>query len=235
MSASDDSNTGYIVWGSDNLPYGPVELPTLVSWVKDERVTSDTWIFRPLERWWKQAGEVPELRMFFKKTGRSAVPGSGANTPTVSAGALRRIKILAAMSDGQLDRFARSVTMRNIPQWTVIVKQGEAGDSIYFILAGELRVRINVIDRETILATLSPGDFFGDISLLDKGPRSADVVANQDSVVVEITAADLETLSQEAPDVATAFLKGLGRTLTARIRADNKRLGDSIKFARASF
>lgn len=235
MSASDDSNTGFIVWGSDHVPYGPVELPTLVSWVKDERVTPETWIFRPLESWWKQASEVPELQMFFRKASRSDATSQGGKAPGgIEAGTLRRIKILAAMTDAQLERFASFVKVEKVPQWTVIVHQGDPGDSMYFILVGELRVRINVTDRETILATLSPGDFFGDISLLDKGPRSADVVANQDSEVVRISAEDLDMLANDAPDLAAAFLKGLGRTLTARIRADNKRFGDSVKFARAS-
>ena len=39
------TDTGFIVWGIDRVAYGPVELPTLVSWVKDERVTADTWVY----------------------------------------------------------------------------------------------------------------------------------------------------------------------------------------------
>jgi hypothetical protein len=232
MPASDDSKSGFIVWGIDHVPYGPVELPTLVSWVKDERVTSETWIFGPRESCWKRASEMPELQMFFRPR-NSAIKSSA--DAQISAGALRRIKILGGMTDEQLGRFTQFIRVQNVTQWTVIVRQGDPGDSIFFILGGELRVRINVMERETILATLGPGDFFGDISLLDKGPRSADVVANQDSVVAQISASDLDALSTEAPDLAAAFLKGLGRTLTARIRADNKRFGDSIKLARASF
>ena len=231
MPASDDSESGFIVWGIDHVPYGPVELPTLVSWVKDERVTSETWIFRPQESGWKKASDMPELQMFFRSRNQS---GKSPSEGEISAGALRRIKILGAMTDEQLERFTRFVRVQNVSQWTVIVRQGDPGDSMFFILAGELRVRISAMERETILATLAPGDFFGDISLLDKGPRSADVVANQDSVVAQIHASDLDALSTDAPDLAAAFLKGLGRTLTARIRADNKRFGDSVKFARAS-
>jgi CRP-like cAMP-binding protein len=95
-------------------------------------------------------------------------------------------------------------------------------------------VRINVMGNETILTTLSAGDFFGDISLFDQGPRSADVVANTDSMVVKISAAALDELAKAAPEIATPFLRALGRTLSARIRADNKRYGDSVKFGRAA-
>jgi len=105
---------------------------------------------------------------------------------------------------------------------------------MYFILEGELRVRINVMGKETILATLGAGDFFGDIALFDQGPRSADVVANANSVVVKISARAFNELAKAAPEIATPFLLAIGRTLTARIRADNKRYGDSVKFSHAA-
>jgi CRP-like cAMP-binding protein len=114
------------------------------------------------------------------------------------------------------------------------VKQGDPGDSMYFLLEGELRARINVLGQEATLTTLSVGDFFGDISLLDQGPRSADVVANTDSLVVKISADAFDKLAKEAPEIATPFLRAVGRTLSARIRADNKRYSDSVKFNRAA-
>ena len=162
------------------------------------------------------------------------------STPTLSSPrgldprALRRVKILAGMSDDQLERFAQFVEVERIPQWTVVVKQGDPGEAMYFILDGELRVRMNVMGNETILATLSAGDFFGDVSLFDHGPRSADVIANTDSTVIKISAAAFDELAKAAPEIATPFLRAVGRTLSARIRTDNKRYGDSVKFARAS-
>ena len=89
-------------------------------------------------------------------------------------------------------------------------------------------------EKETILSTLGPGDFFGDMSLFDHGPRSADVVANVDSTVLKISAPKFEELAQQSPDLAAPFLMATVKTLAARIRADNKRLGDSVKFARAA-
>jgi len=102
---------------------------------------------------------------------------------------------------------------------------------MYLILQGELRVRMNVMGKETILATLGVGDFFGDISLFDQGPRSADVVANSDSILLKISSSAFEELSKKAPELATPFLRNIGRTLSARIRADNKRLSDAVRLA----
>jgi CRP/FNR family cyclic AMP-dependent transcriptional regulator len=226
------SETGFIVWGVDKTAYGPVELPILVSWVKDERVTSDTWIYAANKATWQKAVEVPELQMFFRPKGSSgsnAFPIEGLTG--VDPRALRRIKILGGMTDEQLQRFADFMEIEKVPQWAVIVKQGDPGDSMYLILQGELRVRMNDLGKETILATLGPGEFFGDISLFDQGPRSADVVANADSLVLKISSSSIEELSKAAPELATPFLRNIGQTLSARIRADNKRLRDTVRYA----
>jgi CRP/FNR family transcriptional regulator, cyclic AMP receptor protein len=230
------TDTGFFVWGIDQTAYGPVELPTLVSWVKDERVTADTWIFTARNCSWQTAADVPELQMFFRSKHSGASIGVAlVTTPRcLDPRALRRIKILGTMTDEQLERFAEFVEVEKVPQWSPIVKQGDPGDSMYFVLEGELRVRISVLGQETVLATLSAGDFFGDISLFDHGPRSADVVANNHSLVVKISAAAFDKLAKEAPEIATPFLRAVGRTLSARIRNDNKRYGDSVKFSRAA-
>ena len=142
--------------------------------------------------------------------------------------------ILASLSDEQLTRFARFMEIKQAPQWSTLVTQGEHGDAMYLILEGELRVRLLIGGRETILTTLGAGDFFGEISLCDHGPRSADIIANKDSYLLKITAAGCQALTNEAPDIATAFYFGVGKTLAARIRADNKRLSDSVSVARAA-
>ncbi len=228
------TDTGFIVWGIDQTAYGPVELPTLVSWVKDERVTADTWIYAAKNASWQKAADVPELQMFFRSKGGGGAAEAATSPRGLDPRALRRIKILGALTEEQLDRFAQFVEIEKVPQWSVIVKQGDPGDAMYFILDGELRVRINVAGSETILATLTTGDFFGDVSLFDHGPRSADVVANTDSTVVKISARAFDELAKAAPEIATPFLRAVGRTLSARSRTDNKRYGDSVKFARAA-
>src|SRR2546429_9727251 len=132
---------------------------------------------------------MPKLQLF---SGPSPGGASPAINPAetligVDPRALRRVKILAGMSEEQLERFAQFMEIEKVPQWSVIVKQGDPGDTMYFILQGEMRVRINVMGKETILATLAVGDFFVDISLFDHVPRSADVVATKDNVVLQMS------------------------------------------------
>ena len=144
--ASIATDTGFIVWGMDQTAYGPVELPTLVSWVKDERVTGDTWIYDARNSSWQKANQVAELQMFFRSNPKVASTNLAEMTTArgIEARALRRIKILGAMTDEQLERFAQFVEIEKVPQWAVVVKQGDPGDSMYFILEGELRARVSV-------------------------------------------------------------------------------------------
>ena len=226
----------FIVWGPDQAPYGPVELPTLVSWIKDERVTSDTWVFLGDNQNWRKASDIPELQLFFrsKLTVLPDVLSDKRPSAHIRPGALRRIKILAGLSDEQIERFIRFMEIERVPQWKVVVKQGEHGDAMYLILEGELRVRTLSAEKETTLTTLSIGDFFGDIALFDGGPRSADVVANTDATLLKISSSAFDRLAKDAPEVATPFLVAIGKTLSARIRADNKRYESSVRMTRAA-
>src|SRR5882762_9585246 len=62
----------FFIWGIDQSAYGPVELPTLISWIKDERVLAETWIFLARDVAWRRATEIPELQMFFRRKASGA-------------------------------------------------------------------------------------------------------------------------------------------------------------------
>lgn len=222
----------FFIWGIDDSPYGPVELPVLIDWISDERVLADTWIFARRDGSWRRAAEIPGLQAYFSQT---IIPDSAASSGAgIAPGSLRRIKILSQLNDAQLDRLAEFMELHQVPQWLAVVKQGDAGNGMFLILQGELRARVMVGDKETILATFGPGDFFGDMSLFDHGPRSADVIANVDSTVLKISDVAFDRLTREAPALATPFLQATARTLAARIRADNKRLDRVTQQFRAS-
>jgi CRP-like cAMP-binding protein len=222
----------FFIWGIDDSPYGPVELPVLIDWISDERVLADTWIFARRDGSWRRAAEIPGLQAYFSQ---AIIPNSAAASGAgIAPGSLRRIKILSQLNDAQLDHLAEFMELHQVPQWMAVVKQGDAGNGMFLILQGELRARVMVGEKETILATFGPGDFFGDMSLFDHGPRSADVIANADSTVLRISDVAFDRLTREAPALATPFLQATARTLAARIRADNKRLDRIAQQFRAS-
>lgn len=216
------SASDYFIWGIDDSPYGPVPLAVLVDWIKDERVRHDTWVFTHQHGVWQKAADFCELKDFFKP--ESPNPFATLTPVHFKPGELRRIKILADMKDAQLAHLAYFFECQEIAQHAEVIRQGEPGDAMFLIMSGELRARTMVGGRETILATFGPGDFFGEMSLFDRGPRSADVVANVDSSVLKLSIGSFERLTREMPGLATPFLKATSRTLAARIRADNKRL-----------
>src|SRR5262245_25598320 len=127
---------GFKIWGVDNVVYGPVELPMLVGWVKEERVTADTWVYSEQADAWNKAPNVPELRTFFQNPPAASAaspalqPHEPAGSPAkLRPGSLRRVKILAEFTDEQLERLIHFMEVQSVRQWAEIVKQGQHGDA----------------------------------------------------------------------------------------------------------
>jgi len=222
----------YHIWAPDNVVYGPVELSTLLAWIKGGRVQADTWVFERQNDCWRKAALMPQLQASFPKKSAAAESPAQPAQLEVTPGMLRRVKALAELSDSQLERFIQFMEPQRVRQWTQIVKQGEASHCMFLVLDGELRVRLMIHGKETILATLGPGEVFGEMALFDRGPRSADVLANQSSLLLKVSIEVFDRLRLEAPELAVPMLHSIARTLAGRIRADNKRIKDSVNFAR---
>lgn len=112
----------------------------------------------------------------------------------------------------------------------VVVRQDETGDCMYIVVDGEVRVVHHRGGRDIALATLRTGDFFGEIALVDSGPRSADVIAQGNGMLLKITQASVSALAGVYPTAAFKFLIGIGRILVSRLRTSNQRYVDSLLF-----
>lgn len=223
-----NSASNYRVWDLEQIIYGPIDLLTLVNWVQEQRVTPNTWIFCERRGTWSKAASLEELKLLFDPS--QARPGQLASAfqGGVNTDVMLRMRALSGMDDQQLHAFIRYMEIFTLDSMTVAVREGDRGDAMYLILEGELRVRVIKHGKESILATLKAGDFFGEISLLDEGPRSADVVTNDRSTLLKISAASFAKLRREAPSVAEPFLHSLGQILVGRMRILNKRYVDSL-------
>ncbi len=118
----------------------------------------------------------------------------------------------------------------NVKDGDVIVKQDEPGDCMYLVVDGEVRVVHHREGRDIALATLKGGDFFGEIALVDNGPRSADVIAQGNGLLLKITQASVSALAGVYPTAAFKFLIAVGRILVSRLRTSNQRYVDSLLF-----
>jgi hypothetical protein len=224
----------YRVWGADKVVYGPLDLPTLVQWIEGQRLTAESWVLTEAINQWQRAADLPELKPRFALKPAAAAPASHGPGASFGPGTLRRTKLFAGLEDPQLASLVHYLEVIRFPQFSHIVRQGQHGDAMYVVTQGEVRVLSIVEGKESILATLTAGDCFGEISLLDQGPRSADVIANKDSVLLRLSNAAFDRLVREAPALAVPFLLALSRAVVQRVRRTNLKYEDSIRFIRAS-
>jgi CRP-like cAMP-binding protein len=111
---------------------------------------------------------------------------------------------------------AQRVVEVEFPKDHVIARQGEVGTGFFMVASGSVRV---VRDGGTI-ATIGPGDFFGELSVLDGMPRVAQVVANEPTVCLALASWDFESVVRDHPEVALAIMRGLAKRLRRLTEAE---------------
>jgi len=111
-------------------------------------------------------------------------------TPLARLRALRAVQIFRGLTKDALFDVARMTTEVAVSPGETVVREGDPGDSLCIIVEGT--VEVDTDDR--VVARMTAGDFFGEISLFDGKPRSATVVAVDDVVLLKLTSSDFETL-----------------------------------------
>ena len=141
------------------------------------------------------------------------------NTPNP----LIQIPLFAEVAAGDLETLGTSLRRRQYDRGTVIFHQGDPGAALFIIESGEVKICSPSPDgKETIFALLGPGDFFGEMALLDAEPRSADAVAQEPCRLLLLHRTDFLHFLKERPQVAVALLAVLSR----RLRRTNQALQD---------
>jgi CRP/FNR family transcriptional regulator, cyclic AMP receptor protein len=103
------------------------------------------------------------------------------------------------------------------PTGRVIARQGEIGTGFFIVVEG----RVRVVRDSHVLATLGPGEFFGELSVLDRLPRVAQVVAEAPTRCLALASWDFESVVMEHPALALAIMRGLA----ARLRSASEHHG----------
>ena len=122
---------------------------------------------------------------------------------------LRQISLFSACSDAELAMIGRATTTIHCAAGDVVAKEGTGGHEFMVIVDGQARVTAG----GHCLAELGPGEFFGEIAVLDGGVRTASVVAETDLVVEVIAKRDFDGLVARAPGLDRKLLVGLARRL----------------------
>lgn len=141
---------------------------------------------------------------------------------------LAKFKLFAELSAEELTTLLAQSTTEAYGKGRQIIRAGDPGHCMYVILSGEVRVVGSSQGEEVELARLKPGDFFGEVALVDDGPRSADIFATEACELLCVTRMTLGILAGLQPGAAIHLLASIGRCLVARLRADNQKYMDLI-------
>ncbi|MEC8990417.1 MAG: Crp/Fnr family transcriptional regulator [Candidatus Latescibacterota bacterium] len=135
---------------------------------------------------------------------------------------LRQVPLFEGLDDEQLDAIALVTITRRFDKHQVIILAEEEGDALFIISSGQVKVSIVSEDgREVILSLLGTGSVFGELSLLDGKPRSANVVATENTDLYMLRRSDFLQLVYKVPQIAV----GLLAELAARLRKTDRKIG----------
>jgi CRP/FNR family cyclic AMP-dependent transcriptional regulator len=140
----------------------------------------------------------------------------------VSTTVLRTVPLFAGFPDEQLRVIASVVSRRNVPRGTIVIVEGDPTDSLYIIIAGRLKVMMSDSEgKEVILAMLGPGEYFGEMGLIDESPRSATVMTVEPCELIVVTKREFKKILSENFDMAETVMRGLVR----RLREADRKIG----------
>jgi len=123
----------------------------------------------------------------------------------------------------ELDKISQHTTTRTFPKNTVVINEGDDTDSLYLIDKGSVKVYLSDDNgKEVIINTLEAGEYFGELSILTAGKRSASVMTNENSVLTIIHKQSFKTLLLNHPSIAYTLIENLAnrvRDLTENIKS----------------
>jgi len=119
----------------------------------------------------------------------------------------RKIPLFSELNDSEIDAIIELASTNNVPKKSIVVQEGEMGNALYVILRGSVKISYYAPDgREVVLSLLQQGSIFGEMSLLDKQPRSATVSTLEDSRLAQIRKSDFDRLLLSQPQITLKLL-----------------------------
>jgi CRP/FNR family cyclic AMP-dependent transcriptional regulator len=141
---------------------------------------------------------------------------------TVSPAVLKAVPLFSSLPEEQLRMLTTMVSRRSASRGTTIMAGGDATDSLYIVLSGRLKVMMSDSDgKEVILTILGPGEFFGEMGLIDDEPRSASVVTIEPCELLYIAKRDFKKCIADHHDMAMEVM----RSLVRRLREADRKIG----------
>jgi CRP-like cAMP-binding protein len=138
---------------------------------------------------------------------------------------LEKIPLFGQLAAVELQRVVEVTRERTYPKNSVILFEDDPGDALYVVAQGQVKVVLIGEDgREVILSVLGLGEFFGEMALIDDEPRSAHVIAMEDSTLLVLRREDFQGILKQSPGIALALLRELSR----RLRRVDEKVGSLV-------
>ena len=137
---------------------------------------------------------------------------------------LKKVPLFSPLDNMEVVEIAKSIHTRKVDAGKFIIQQGELGGSFFIIKSGTATVFLNYNEEEKFLGRFLPGDSFGEIALIDNGPRSAAVRAETDIELLEIKREDFQALLKKNDPLAVKLMQNLLLDLCDKIRRTNNYL-----------
>lgn len=133
--------------------------------------------------------------------------------------------MFSGLTRRSIERLAAIATEESYALGTILFRAGDPGDKLYMILDGRIRISREVPGLgEEALAVLGPGDYFGEMGMVDDAPRSADARVHERVKLLSIQKDAMQHLLFLHKDVAYEILWNVVRTLSARLRETNEKM-----------
>ena len=149
--------------------------------------------------------------------------------PKVEPHELRQLALFGAMADSALQHLTASLEVIEPEPGEVLFREGDPADDMFVVLAGEIEVlKRSRQGSESRVAMLGPGDWFGEMSIVDVQPRSATVRSVAPSRLLRIASSDLDGLYRYDVKAYSLIVLNLARELSRRLRVADGILADFI-------
>lgn len=127
---------------------------------------------------------------------------------------LINVPIFSGLSDEELATIEQHAISRSYPKNSIILNEGDQTDSLYIVLTGKVKVYLSdESGKEVILNIQGPGQYFGELALVDDAERSASVITMEKSTFLVITKAEFKDVLAKHPDIAFNLIRDLTRTV----------------------
>ncbi len=138
---------------------------------------------------------------------------------------LKKINLFSSLTDDELEEIEKICVRETYAKDTIMFFEGDPGNKCYAIVKGEVRISKMIPNiGEEALAVLKPGDYFGEMALIDNFSRSAHAIANTDIEVLTVTKSDLDKVLIRDREMGYKLLWVFTQTLSRRLREMNEKM-----------